>query len=78
MSLVNRYRSTTRKRTGGTLHYEGDTPLDKVYAMSDLLSEAGRGLGHKEARTEYLAVSKALFALEKAILKVHPEWKPKI
>jgi len=58
-------------RAAGTLRYEGDTALDKVYAMSDLLSEV---IYHKGPTVEMFApevkaVRNALRALEQAVEK---------
>jgi len=61
---------TKAAKTAGTLRYEGDTALDKVYAMTDLLIEAKRGLDPQTAKSpEVKAVQSALYALEKVVQK---------
>jgi hypothetical protein len=57
------------EKAAGALRYEGDTALDKVYAMSDLLSEV---IYHKGPTVEMFApevkaVRNALRALEQAV-----------
>lgn len=57
-------------KTAGVLRYEGDTPLDKVYAMSDLLKEVGKGLPTGATRSsEVSAVQKSLYKLESFVEK---------
>jgi len=51
----------------GTLRYEGDTPIDKVYACTDLIVEAQRSAGTGVARAEFQTVKAALNKLEDAI-----------
>jgi len=58
-----------RAKRAGTLKYDGDTPLDKVYAASDLLGEARRGLPTGSARAEFATAEKALRKLESAVEK---------
>jgi len=52
-------------KTAGTLSYRGDTPLDKAYAMTDLLIELGKDLPTGSSRSrEFKAVKTALRSLE--------------
>ena len=56
---------TMMAKQAGTLHYDGDTALDKVYAMTDLLAEVKRALPSGKGRApEVQAVQKALPPLE--------------
>ncbi len=58
-----------QRRQAGTLQYEGNTALDKVYACSDLRNEAKRSAGSGVAVAEFKAVQDALFKLEKVVEK---------
>lgn len=62
--------SRASTKTAGVLRYKGDTPLDKVYAMSDLLKEVGMGLPTGSTRSsEVSAVQKSLYKLESFVEK---------
>ena len=72
--LAGLEKTTTSRRAylknAGALRYDGNTPLDKVYAMTDLLNEIGRGLPTGSGRSsEFSAVRKALFKLEAYVKK---------
>ena len=49
---------------------QGHTSLDKVYAASDILTEARRGLPPNAAKAEFRAAVAALRKLETAVEKV--------
>lgn len=66
---IIRKMDNLRSRQSGVLRYDGDTALDKVYAMSDLLGEVRRSLG--KPLPEIAGTQKALFALERAV-QAHP------
>ena len=57
-----------QRRQAGTLSYEGNTAIDKVYACTDLINEAQRSAGTGVAKPEFQAVKSAL-KLEEAIKK---------
>jgi len=71
INLPSAMFASEQSREAGSLRYEGNTALDKTYAMTDLLNEIKRQLPDPKAgrSAEFQAVQKALFALEKYVEK---------
>jgi hypothetical protein len=53
-------------RHAGTLPYEGDTPLDKVYALTDLMNQIKRDVPRLP---EMKTVQDAIYKLEEAVAR---------
>ena len=65
-------------KTAGSLSYRGDTPLDKAYAMTDLLIELGKDLPSGSSRSrEFKAVQTALRQLESFVRQVAGDPPPR-
>lgn len=70
MGLREKWGPTIRE--AGTFKYPGDTALDMVYGMTDMISDMKRKLpadASKAIRPEEMAVRKALHKLETAVKK---------
>jgi hypothetical protein len=63
-------RGSDEMKTAGTLRYDGDTAIDKVYAMTDLLGEAVKMVDGLRTTSEVKAARAALENLEKVVEKL--------
>ncbi len=63
-------QGSDESKTAGTLRYDGDTAIDKVYAMTDLLGEVIKMVDGLRTTSEVKATRAALENLEKAVEKL--------